>query len=498
MQLYCTRPGCSKPTNFFTDLDDPVTLKAVQQKFCTNCGMPLILRDRYLPTKLLGRGGFGAAFLARDRDTPSFQYCVVKQFQPSGQLTPSQLQTAQALFEREAEVLERLGRRHPQIPDLFAHFPLIISNAAQGTTDKFFYLVQEYVDGQTLEELHQKGKFSEAEMLEVLEQTLKILQFVHENGSIHRDIKPSNIVRDCNGQLFLLDFGAVKYVTKTAGGSNSSTGIYSLGYAPPEQVSGNEVYPSTDLYALAVTCIMLLTGKEPSELFDAYSNSWKWRNYAQTTPHTADVLDKMLLATPSQRFQSAKDVLDVLVAKPVRVSSHSPIAVNSPPVSVPSALPPVVQPGSSGSAVSAPGSYTSPPASTPAVPVRRSSPLAPFSTLELLGGAAFTGFEGALLAIALFSLPLPSPISAGLWLVLSLGLVFAQARRIIERIDLLIIAAFTLGVIGVFPTLHAVVTIVGLTSGVVSVMVLAAFGGLTTIAVTAMFRLIYKLLTRLF
>ena len=125
MQLYCTRLGCSKPTNVFDDLDNLTTLKTTKQKFCTHCGMSLILADRYLPTKLLGQGGFGAAFLARDRYTPGLRQCVVKQFQPSGRLTPDQLQMAQDLFDREAEALEQLGRQHPQIPDLFAFFELV-------------------------------------------------------------------------------------------------------------------------------------------------------------------------------------------------------------------------------------------------------------------------------------------------------------------------------------------------------------------------------------
>lgn len=100
MEIYCTRPGCPRPQNFFSELDNNTILKTVQQKYCTTCGMPLILDGRYVPTKLLGRGGFGAAFLARDRRTPGMRYCVVKQFQPVGDLNPEQLQIAQNLFER--------------------------------------------------------------------------------------------------------------------------------------------------------------------------------------------------------------------------------------------------------------------------------------------------------------------------------------------------------------------------------------------------------------
>ncbi len=486
MQLYCTRPGCSKPTNFFDDLDNLTTLKTVRQKFCTNCGMSLILADRYLPTKLLGQGGFGAAFLARDRYTPGLRQCVVKQFQPSGRLTPDQLKMAQDLFEREAEALEQLGREHSQIPDLFAFFELSIPSPHQATDEKFFYLVQEFIDGETLEEkLIQQGKFSEIEVLDVLKEALKVLRFVHENGSIHRDIKPSNVMRNLSGRLYLLDFGAVKYATKAAGGSKVSTSIYSLGFAPPEQVSGDEVYPSTDLYALAVTCIVLLTGKQPPELFNAYNNSWKWRSYEQTSQTLADVLDKMLLPVPEQRFQSATEVLEALAVRPSLSQPPSPLL----PISSPTSLPVPVAVSSSPPPLPAPVSSS---------PLRPRSSVQSFSILELLGGAAFTGCEGALLAIALFSLPIPSPINAVLWLAIAVGLVVAQSRRIIEKVDLVILAGITFLVIGFLPVLHAGIAWLALGNGFLAVAVLAGFGALSAIAITALFRLIYKILTHFF
>ena len=487
MQLYCTRPGCLNPTNFFGDLDNLTTLKTVKQKFCTNCGMSLILADRYLPTKLLGQGGFGAAFLARDRYTPGLRQCVVKQFQPSGRLTPAQLKMAQDLFEREAEALEQLGREHSQIPDLFAFFELSIPSPHQAIDEKFFYLVQEFIDGETLEEkLIQQGKFSETEVLDVLKEALKVLRFVHENGSIHRDIKPSNVMRNLSGRLYLLDFGAVKYATKAAGGSKVSTSIYSLGFAPPEQVSGDEVYPSTDLYALAVTCIVLLTGKQPPELFNAYNNSWKWRSYEQTSQTLADVLDKMLLPVPDQRFQSATEVLEALAVRP---SLSQPPPHTHLPTSSPTSLP-----------VSVPASSSSAPLPAPvsSLPLRQHSSVQPFSILELLGSAAFTGCEGALLAIALFSLPIPSLISAGLWLAIAVGLIVAQSRRIIEKVDLVILAGVTFLVIGFLPVLHAGIAWLALGNGFLAIAVLASFGALSAIAITALFRLIYKILTHFF
>ncbi|WP_239651427.1 serine/threonine-protein kinase [Neosynechococcus sphagnicola] len=314
MDLYCTRPGCPRPENRFHDLDDSATLKTVQQKYCTACGMPLILDSRYLPINLLGRGGFGAAFLGCDRRMPNQPKCVIKQLQPLGKLSPQQLALAQTLFEREGEALAHLGNHHPQIPDLLAFFPLEVQGLQPGLREEFFYLVQEYIDGQTLEaELTQQGPFSEAAIGEVLQEMLKILQFVHDQGAIHRDIKPSNIMRHRNGILYLLDFGAVKDVTKVTG-TTSSTGIYSLGFAPPEQLAGNEVYPSTDLYALAVTCISLLTGKQPTELFDGYHHRWNWHSQVQVSPRLTQVLDSMLQSAPNRRPQSAAAVLAALDA----------------------------------------------------------------------------------------------------------------------------------------------------------------------------------------
>ena len=465
MEVYCTRPRCPRPQNYFADLDDITTLKTTQQKYCTTCGMPLLLDGRYVPMKLLGRGGFGAAFLARDRRIPGMRQCVVKQFQPAGNLTLTQLQQAQLMFEREAEVLAQLGNDHEQIPDLFAFFPVIVNSLQPGEEDQFFYLVQEYIDGQNLEEeLAQQGKFSEQQVLEVLQEILKVLKFVHHRGIIHRDIKPSNIMRRRDGRLFLLDFGAVKQVTNAALGSAvSSTGIYSMGFAPPEQMAGGQVFPSTDLYALAVTLITLLTNQEAIQLFDAYSNQWKWRTQVTVNPRLADILDKMLLPAANQRFQSAQEALDALNPQPLATTQF-----NSPSVTLP------LQP---------------PKGSNPVLP--RPAPLQPaFSTVELLGGAAFSGFEGALIAIALLSLVKSSIVTFSVACVILGILVFAQTRRWIEKFDLLIIPTITFAIIFFIPFLHQ-----GL--GIQEVVILSVAAALVAILLTAIFRLIYKLLSRL-
>ncbi|MBK1989167.1 serine/threonine protein kinase [Sphaerospermopsis aphanizomenoides BCCUSP55] len=455
MEVYCTRPRCPRPKNYFADLDDITTLRTTQQKYCTSCGMPLLLDGRYVPTKLLGRGGFGAAFLASDRRIPGMRKCVVKQFQPAGNLTSTQLQLAQNLFEREAEVLAQIGNEHEQIPDLFAFFPVAVQSLQPGQQEQFFYLVQEYIDGQNLEEeLAQEGKFSEIGVTQILTEILPVLTFIHDKGIIHRDIKPSNIMRRQDGKLFLLDFGAVKQVTNAP--TAASTGIYSMGFAPPEQMAGNQVFPSTDLYALAVTIITLLTGEEASKLFDAYTNQWKWRTQATVSDRLADILDKMLLPAASQRFQSAAEVLEAL----------------SPPISTAIPTPP-----------------PQPSAPPIAQPQQKPIPAQPaFATWELLAGAAFSGFEGALIAIAFLSVVKNPIITFAVTVVILNGLLFAQTKRWLEKFDLLIIPGITFAIIFFFPFLRS--------SFVIQQIVILAIGSaLIAIAVTALFRLIYKLIS---
>ena len=459
MEILCTRPGCPRPINSFADLDDSNTLSTVQQKFCTNCGMPLILVGRYLPIKRLGQGGFGTAYLARDRYTPGMRRCVVKQFQPAGELSPQQMQLARQLFEREAEVLEQLGNNHPQIPDLFAFFPLEVAGGSHTPPARFFYLVQEFIDGQNLEEeLSQKGKFSEAEVLEVLREVLSILTFVHSHHSIHRDIKPANIMRERTGKLVLLDFGAVKQIAQGAGNLDRSTGIYSMGFAPPEQMAGSTVFPSTDLYALAVTCLYLLTGKPVADLFDSYTNQWNWRPHAKVSKQLAEVLDKMLQASPSARFQSAQEVLENLQSIGHK---NKPTVSKTVPVNLTQAPPTTIK------------------------PAKRK-----FSTLEILFGAAFTGFEGSLLLIVLGSLIQPRGILIASCVTTLALLVFAQNRRFIEGKDLPIITIITALIFWYLP-FRAVypIDLLIITVGVAT---------LSAVAVTALFRLVYVVLSRTF
>lgn len=451
MEVICTRPHCPRPRNQCLDLDDSNRLTSIEQKYCITCGMPLILGGRYLPERLLGQGGFGAAFLAVDRYSPKKAKCVIKQFQPSGNLSPQALEKAKNLFFQEAHVLEDLGREHPQIPDLYAFFPLTVKNQLTGEEEQFFYLAQEYIDGKNLEEIlqQQQKPFQESEVKNILKELLLILKFIHENGSIHRDIKPSNIMRSQNGRLYLLDFGAVKQATNNPSNTQEkSTTIYSAGFAPPEQQLGNQVSASTDLYALAATCVILLTNRDPDELYDPQKQIWNWQNYAPNiSADLAQVFNKMLLANPRDRFQSCEEVLT---------------ALNPPPPSPPPSPIP------------------------PASPVMRKT--SRFSLGETFANAAFTGFEGTLLVIALNSL-VPSAGIVIAFMILG-GLVLALFKKVIEGKDLPILAAITLAFL-LIPQLQN-----GLSFPEIAIIaVMAAIGA---IAITAFFRLIYQIILRLF
>ncbi|MCS7225897.1 MAG: serine/threonine protein kinase [Gloeomargarita sp. SKYB31] len=279
--------------------------------------MPLILAGAYIPIRPLGKGGFGATYLAINRYLPTMEYCVVKHFRPEG-MDAEEVAMAKRLFDREARVLQKVGNEHDCIPNLYAYFPLAVPKMGQSQQiQEHFYLVQEYIDGEDLEhELQRLGPYDETKIIELLKAILPILDFVHGRNIIHRDIKPANIMRQRQtGKIYLLDFGAVRDLFA---GSKWTT-IGTVGYAAPEQYHGGDVYPSTDLYGLGVTCLRLLTGLPPEELYDAYQGIWRWRDKARVSPDLAQILDRMVRTVVQERFPSAQVVLERLNQMPRKV-----------------------------------------------------------------------------------------------------------------------------------------------------------------------------------
>lgn len=305
---YCLNPNCPNPQN-------PGTTN-----FCVNCGAKLLLRERYRAIKPIGQGGFGRTFLAIDEDKPSKPSCVIKQFFPLAQGT-NNAQKAAELFNQEAVQLDELGK-HPQIPELLAYF----------TQDNRQYLIQQFIDGQTLsQELAQKGVFNETQIRQLLNDLLPILQFVHDHQVIHRDIKPDNIIRKTSdNKLFLVDFGAAKTTAGTAL-QKTGTSIGSPEYVAPEQSRGKAVF-SSDIYSLGVTCIYLLTKMSPFDLYNLEEDIWVWRQFLQhpVSNSFSSILDKMLENAINKRYQSAAEVLKDLNSPTSVTPSQPPIKTSIP------------------------------------------------------------------------------------------------------------------------------------------------------------------------
>ena len=286
-------------------------------RFCIKCGKPLvaigqILENRYRIIRQLGQGGFGCAFLAEDMNH-SNQSCVLKEFAPQDQLA-SQQQKAKELFEREAHVLHQL--QHPQIP----RFREMLQVNLGGELHQF--LVQDYVEGETYSHLLEARKlqrlsFNEVEVSQMLCQLLPVLSYIHKLNVIHRDISPDNLIQRSSDHLpVLIDFGGVKQLSAPVFWFTQlgliRTRLGKKGYAPEEQLLQGKVFPNSDLYALAVTALVLLTGKEPQALYDSYKGTWLWGREINAPPHLEAVLKKMLAYKPSDRYQSAAEALQAL------------------------------------------------------------------------------------------------------------------------------------------------------------------------------------------
>ncbi|GAB4533293.1 MAG: hypothetical protein Tsb0014_18540 [Pleurocapsa sp.] len=267
-----------------------------------------LLNNRYRILETLGRGGFGETYLAEDIHMPSGRKCVLKQLKPIVKQPKIPLWMKER-FQREAAILEELGEGNAQIPRLYAYF----------SEDDKFYLVQEWIEGLTLDRYWQReGNLSSEKVKKILVQLLPVLDFVHSRHIVHRDIKPENIIlRSSDRVPVLIDFGAVKEAMATQV-NNSSQSMYSAsigtpGYMSSEQAAGRPVY-SSDLYSLGLTAIFLLTGKTPNELdVDSRNGEIVWHQYADDLdPDLVKVLDRAIRFHPRDRFTTARELLAAL------------------------------------------------------------------------------------------------------------------------------------------------------------------------------------------
>lgn len=288
-----------------------------------------VLQNRYHVISILGQGGFGRTYLAEDQGRFN-EPCALKELIPP-QTEDYTLEKSKELFQREASTLYQI--KHPQVPQFRATFE----------QDGRLFLVQDYVEGKTYRELLDErkaqtvvqpslpqnvgspdpthaGVFSETEVRQLMLQLLPMLDHLHSRGIIHRDITPDNIIlRNTDNMPVLIDFGVVKELATRILATNASapvTTVGKVGYAPSEQIQTGRAYPSSDLYSLAVSAIVLLTGKEPQALYDDHLQTWSWRRWTNVSDEFATVLERMLSYRPSDRYQSAPEVMQALHSGP--------------------------------------------------------------------------------------------------------------------------------------------------------------------------------------
>ncbi|MBE9103755.1 protein kinase [Nostoc cf. edaphicum LEGE 07299] len=283
-----------------------------------------LLNNRYQVIQVIGAGGFGETFLAEDVHMPSRRRCVIKQLKPITNNDPQTYQLIQQRFEREAATLEYLGESSHQIPKLYAYF----SENGQ------FYLVQEWIHGQTLTKIVEaKGFESETAVRQILLSLLSVLDYVHSKGIIHRDIKPDNIIlRSVDNEPVLIDFGAVKEtirsVVNSPGYPTRSLVIGTPGYMPSEQAVGRPVY-ATDIYSLGLTAIYLLTGKHPQELVtDLKTGEILWQQHVpNVSSQLAAVLNQAIKPHAGDRYSTASKMLYALQSAsniPTELTTNTP------------------------------------------------------------------------------------------------------------------------------------------------------------------------------
>jgi predicted Ser/Thr protein kinase len=241
--------------------------------------------------ELLGRGGMGVVYKARQRQLDRLVALKV---------LPPQIGLPEAFaerFTREARSLARLS--HPRIVMIYD-----FGRTASG----LYYFIMEFVDGTDLRRVIQTGKISAAEALAIIPQICEALQYAHEEGIVHRDIKPENILLNRKGQVRIADFGLAKILDSPASGSTST--LTKIGqrmgtphYMAPEQIEHPaQVDHRADIYSLGVVFYEMLTGELPLGRFAPPSQK------VRVDVRLDEIVLKALEKEPERRYQRASEV----------------------------------------------------------------------------------------------------------------------------------------------------------------------------------------------
>jgi len=255
------------------------------------CGGEPLLDGRYRLDALLGEGGAGVTYRAT-RLADGLAVCVKE-------LATRRMASFEdeKLFEREADVLRQL--HHPQIPSYLDSFVAGVGK------HRARYLVQELVIGRDLARELADHRYTEREVLAVLDELLEVLTYLGDLRPpvVHRDVKPSNVMRRADdGRLVLVDFGAVKDAVEHSLGGATIAGT--LGYMAPEQLYG-QADTRSDLYGAGATALALLSRRDLAEFFER-ERGLAWRGRVTMSPGTERVLAALLAPSPDDRPPSAR------------------------------------------------------------------------------------------------------------------------------------------------------------------------------------------------
>jgi tRNA A-37 threonylcarbamoyl transferase component Bud32 len=253
------------------------------------------LAHRYVIVRVVGQGGFGVVYQARDRKQHG-KMVAIKQINIS-KLTPRQIIDATDSYNREVSLLSKLQHKH--LPRIYSHF----SDA------EHWYLVMDYIKGRTVEEYLKSapgGALSMDKVLTIGMQVCDVLQYLHSQKPpiIFRDVKPANLMWRDNGRIYLIDFGIAR---RFVPGQARDTGpLGSPGYAAPEQYGVVQTTPYTDIYGLGVTLQTLVTGIEPQEAQDEEAGGQMMQ--PQIAAPLQQLIEEMTEADTRKRPQSAEKV----------------------------------------------------------------------------------------------------------------------------------------------------------------------------------------------
>lgn len=294
-------------------------VEGTQQKAAFQLKPGTVLQDRYIIGESLGYGGFGITY--RAYDTVLGIVVAVKEFYPAGLVNRAEDETKVGIFSgnKAVEYQRLLGRfieearnmalfaKEKDIVNVFAYFE------ANGTA----YIIMEYIEGTLLKKyLKENGKMQEEQACTYINAVLTAVQKMHDKNIIHRDISPDNIFLISDSQVKLFDFGAAKFQEGLI--EKNSSIVVKAGYAPPEQYRGKSHQDHrVDIYAAGAVFYQMLTGERPLEALDRVQQdvleppSGKG---AEVSPHVEAAVMKALALKPEERFTSAEEFRQALLA----------------------------------------------------------------------------------------------------------------------------------------------------------------------------------------